>query len=72
VVVDPLRLVVEGVLGSWNGATGSNTAAALLGYEVYNVAAVFFVDAQGRGHVMVLGGATRSVTPQPSAGVLHY
>ena len=65
-------IAAEGVLGSWNGATGSNTIAALLGYEVYNAAAVFFVDAQGRGHVMVLGGATRSATPQPSAGVVYY
>jgi len=62
----------EGALTTWNGATGSNTIDALLGYALYNTAAVFFVDAQGRGHVMVLGGATRSATPQPSAGVVYY
>jgi hypothetical protein len=62
----------EGTLGSWNGATGSNTIDVLLGYELYNTAAVFFIDAQGRGHVMVLGGASRSATPQASAGVVYY
>ena len=62
----------EGALASWNGATGSNTIDVLLGYAVYNTAAVFFVDVQGRGHVMVIGGASRSGTTQPSAGVVYY
>jgi len=62
----------DGALGSWNGATGSNTIDAVLGYALYNTAAVFFVDAQGGGHIMVLGGASRSATPQPSAGVVYY
>jgi hypothetical protein len=62
----------DGALGSWNGATGSNTIQAVLGYALYNTAAVFFVDAQGGGHIMVLGGASRSATPQPSAGVVYY
>ena len=65
-------IVTEGSLASWNGATGSNTIDVVLGYALYNTAAVFFVDAQGRGHVMVLGGASRSSTPQPSAGVVYY
>jgi hypothetical protein len=62
----------EGALASWNGATGSNTIDAVLGYALYNTAAVFFVDAQGGGHIMVIGGASRSATPQPSAGVVYY
>ena len=61
-----------GTLGSWNGATGSNTIQAVLGYALYNTAAVFFVDAQGGGHIMVIGGASRSASPQPSAGVVYY
>ena len=65
-------LVTDGALASWNGATGSNTIDVLLGYALYNTAAVFFVDAQGRGRVMVLGGASRSTSPQPSAGVVYY
>ena len=62
----------EGALASWNGATGSNTIDVVLGYALYNTAAVFFVDAQGGGHIMVIGGASRSATPQPSAGVVYY
>ena len=62
----------EGALASWNGATGSNTIDAVLGYALYNTSAVFFVDAQGGGHIMVIGGASRSATPQPSAGVVYY
>lgn len=62
----------DGSLASWNGATGSNTIDVLLGYAVYNTASVFFLDAQGRGHVMLLGGAKRSTAAQPSAGVVYY
>ena len=62
----------DGGLTSWNGATGSNTIDVLLGYAVYNTAAVFFLDVQGRGHVMMLGGAKRSTAGQPSAGVVYY
>ena len=62
----------DGSLASWNGATGSNTIDVLLGYAVYNTASVFFLDAQGRGHVMLLGGAKRSTAGQPSAAVVYY
>lgn len=65
-------ILADGSLASWNGATGSNTIDVLLGYAVYNTASVFFLDAQGRGHVMLLGGAQRSTAGQPSAGVVYY
>jgi len=65
-------ITADGSLASWNGATGSNTIDVLLGYAVYNTATVFFLDAQGRGHVMLLGGANRSTAGQPSAAVVYY
>jgi hypothetical protein len=65
-------ILADGSLASWNGATGSNTIDVLLGYAVYNTASVFFRDAEGRGHVMLLGGAKRSTAGQPSAGVVYY
>ena len=65
-------ITADGSLASWNGATGSNTIDVLLGYAVYNTATVFFLDAQGRGHVMLLGGANRSSAGQPSAAVVYY
>lgn len=49
-----------GILASWGGATGSNTIQTVLGYGLYNAAAVTFIDATGKGHVLVLGGANRS------------
>ena len=62
----------DGTLGSFNGATGVNTIQSVLGYSLYNQAAISFVDALGHGHVLVLGGANRSVAGQPSAGVVYY
>ena len=61
----------DGTLGSWAGATGSSTIASLLGYSIYNEAAVSFTDATGTGHVVVLGGANNS-TGRASAGVVYY
>jgi hypothetical protein len=62
----------DGTVGSWNGATGTNTISTLLGYDVYNQAAVSFVDAGGRGHVLVLGGAKRQLPGRASAAVVYY
>jgi hypothetical protein len=62
----------DGTVGSWNGATGTNTIGTLLGYDLYNEAAVSFVDASGRGHVLVLGGARRQVSGRASAAVVYY
>jgi hypothetical protein len=53
-------LNANGTVGSWQGATGTNTISALLGYSLYNEAALSFADATGLGHVVVLGGADRA------------
>jgi hypothetical protein len=62
----------DGTLGSWNGATGSETIEAETGISVYNQAAVTFIDASGASHVLVLGGANRVSAGQPTAAVLYY
>ncbi|HUG40232.1 MAG TPA: hypothetical protein VMM12_07100 [Longimicrobiales bacterium] len=62
----------DGSVDAWNGATGSNTIGSLLGYHLYNQAAVAFIDAAGEGHVMVIGGAKRGAAGQPSAAVVYY
>jgi hypothetical protein len=62
----------DGTIGSWNGATGSNTIGTLLGYDLYNETAISFVDAGGRGHVLVLGGAKREAPGRASAAVVYY
>jgi len=65
-------LNANGSLGSWQGATGTNTIATLLGYSLYNPAALSFADAKGLGHVIVLGGADRTVAGKASAAVVYY
>jgi hypothetical protein len=63
----------DGTLSSWGGATGSSTILSVLGYSLFNAAAVSFVDAAGNGHVVVLGGGRRgSTTGAASAAVVYY
>lgn len=62
----------DGTVGSWLGATGSNTIGTLLGYNLYNQAAIAFTDATGRGHLLVLGGGKREAQGRASAGVVYY
>jgi hypothetical protein len=62
----------DGTIGSWNGATGTNTIGSLLGYSLYNEAALSFADATGVGHVIVLGGADRATPGKASAAVVYY
>jgi len=66
------QINADGTIGSWNGATGTNTISALLGYDLYNEAAIGFVDASGKGHVLVLGGAKRGLPGRASAAVVYY
>jgi hypothetical protein len=61
-----------GALGSWNGATGVNTIYNRLGYSLYTQAAISFVDAEGNGHVLVLGGARVENPGEPSEAVVYY
>lgn len=62
----------NGLLEPWGGATGSDVIADALGYSIYNQAAVYFIDAAGNGHVLVLGGARRDMEGVPSDGVVYY
>jgi hypothetical protein len=66
------QINADGTVGSWNGATGTNTIGTLLGYDVYNEAAISFVDASGKGHILVLGGAKRQTPGRASAAVVYY
>lgn len=62
----------DGTISSFAGATGVNTIGSLLGYDLYNQAAVSFVDATGKGHVLVLGGAKREAPGRATAQVVYY
>ena len=65
-------LNADGTLAAWNGATGTNTLVTLLGYSLYNQATLTFADANGTGHVMVLGGAKRGGASGASSAVAYY
>lgn len=62
----------SGAVSSWQGATGTNTIAAVAGYSLYNEAALSFADANGLGHVIILGGADRATPGKASAAVIYY
>lgn len=62
----------SGTLQSWQGATGAETIAAETGTSVYNQALVTFIDADGTGHLLVLGGADRSAEGTPTDAVVRY
>lgn len=62
----------DGTVGSWNGATGTNTIASVVGYSLYNQAGLSFADASGIGHVVILGGADRGTPGKASAAVVYY
>ena len=59
----------DGSIGSFGGATGSGTIGdSLGGYDFYNHANAYFVDASGKPHVIILGGGD-AVTGAPHNGV---
>jgi len=62
----------DGSVSPFGGATGSNTISGTLlptpGYNFYNHANAYFVDASGKPHVIILGGGD-AVTGAPHNGV---
>lgn len=62
----------DGTVAPWQGATGAEIIQAEIGVSVYNQAALTFVDGDGTGHVLVLGGADRSTEGEASAAVVYY
>lgn len=67
------RLNVDGTLGSFNGATGSNTISTLLGGgNLFNHAAVTYLDGTGLLHVLVAGGDDANAPGTKHRGVYYY
>ena len=46
----------DGTVGSFGGATGSNTLQAVGGMNLYGASGVAYVDSDGVAHVMILAG----------------
>jgi hypothetical protein len=62
----------DGTTDPWNGATGSEIIEVEIGISLYNQAAVTFLESDGTGHVLVLGGASRDAEGVPSDAVVFY
>ena len=50
------QINADGSVGTFNGATGSNTLLSQGGANLFNQAAISYIDADGVAHVMVIGG----------------
>jgi hypothetical protein len=65
-------LDADGTVGSFGGATGSNTLLSVGGVNLFNTRGVTYVDGSGVAHVMILGGDDVTLLGQKSARVLYY
>lgn len=66
------QLNSDGSVASFNGATGSHTIASAGGKNLFNHAALGYVDANGVAHVMVLGGDDVNAPGKKRAEVWFY
>ena len=62
----------DGSVGSFGGATGSNTLLSVGNLNLFNQAAVTYVDASGVAHVMILGGDSVNDPGTKSPNVIFY
>jgi hypothetical protein len=62
----------DGTLGSFGGATGSQTIESAGGAPFFNHAALGYVDTAGAAHVVVIGGADVTSPATPISGVWIY
>jgi hypothetical protein len=65
-------LNADGTVGSFAGATGSNTLLSAGGANLFNQAAISYIDANGEAHVMILGGDDVNDPSAKRAKVLFY
>jgi hypothetical protein len=62
----------DGTIGTFAGATGSNTLLSVGGVNLYNTRGVTYVDATGVAHVMILAGDDVNSPGAKSAKVIFY
>jgi N-acetylneuraminic acid mutarotase len=66
------QLRSDGTVSSFSGATGSHTIASAGGYNLFNHAAMSYLDANGVAHVLVLGGDDVNAPGTKRADVWFY
>lgn len=62
----------DGTIGSFNGATGSNTLLSVGGVNLFNTRGVSYIDANGVAHVMILAGDDLNAPGNKSDKVIFY
>lgn len=62
----------DGTVGSFNGATGSHTINSAGGGNLFNQAALAYVDASGVAHVLVIGGDDVNTPGAKHSQVWYY
>jgi hypothetical protein len=62
----------DGTLGSFGGATGSNTLQSVGGLNLFNTRGVSYVDGSGVAHVMILAGDDVNNPGTKSSKVIFY
>lgn len=62
----------DGTVASLNGATGSHTISSAGGGNLFNQAALTYIDASGVAHVLVLGGDDVNKPGKKHAQVWYY
>jgi hypothetical protein len=62
----------DGTLGSFNGATGSNTIFKEGGNNLFNQSGISYIDADGVAHVMIIGGARVGFPDTKIDKILYY
>lgn len=66
------QIASDGTVGSFAGATGSNTLFSAGGSNLFNQKGVTYVDDNGVGHVMIIGGDNANLPGVKSSNVLFY
>jgi hypothetical protein len=62
----------DGTIGSFSGATGSNTLFSAGGNNLFNQVGISYIDAKGVAHVMIIGGAKVGAPATKLNNVLYY
>jgi hypothetical protein len=66
------QIFSDGSVDAFNGATGSNTLFTAGGANLFNQAALSYIDADGVAHVMILGGDNVNTPGTKRSTVMFY
>jgi hypothetical protein len=62
----------DGTVGTFGGATGSNTLLSVGGRNLFSPSGVSYTDASGGSHVLIIGGDNVNSPGARTTNVLYY